>query len=179
MEQNTTTKEIENTDKFLKKHENANHFLLNQYYQTILDLKKVDLKIRARTREQQDLQKIFCFFVIDDLQYTLQFVGTFLNRNHGTIRHASETYHNLYASDTKFRKLADHVRGRFNTIDAKRDLQPIKKALRHKIETLTEKQCASVYSFVEDIRCGNQPLIISKQDVVDAINKQSKFVLND
>ena len=81
----------------------------------------------------------------------INFIANYLNRDHATVLHACKKYDDLYKTDDDFKKLADHLIGRFNTIDAREETMFVKKALTDLIDNITEKDRARIYAVAVDI----------------------------
>jgi len=161
-----------------KKH--AQHYHLSDYVNTILDETGIDIRVKSRLKEQQDLQKIFCRYVCWTLGYSLTYVGNYINRTHASIKNSVDKYDDLYITDAVFRQKADHYLGRFDSIDAREDTQVIKKALIDLINVTSEKDRARIYAVAVDILEGKQTVSITKDQIIKIIDKQaSKLILTD
>ena len=92
---------------------------LKQYDDIIFDEFGIKIGEGGRQSFAVDLRRIFFKFVRNKFpQLSLAFIGSYLNKDHATVLHALRSYDNLYLSDTDFKKLADHLRLRFRTIDS-------------------------------------------------------------
>ncbi len=92
---------------------------LKQYDDIIFDEFGIKIGEPGSMRVVVDLRRIFFKFVRNKFpQLSLAFIGSYLNKDHATVLHALRSYDNLYLSDTDFKKLADHLRLRFRTIDS-------------------------------------------------------------
>ena len=158
----------------------ARNYLLSDYVNTILDETGIDIRIKSRTKDQQDLQKIFCKYVKWNLGYSLTFIANYLGKTHATIKHSVDKHDDLYKTDEHFKLLADHLIGRFNTIDSGEETMLVKKALIDLIEKLTEKDRARIYAVAVDILEGKQTVSITKKQVIKLIDQQAeKFLVTD
>ena len=155
------------------------NYLLSDYVNTILDETGIDIRIKSRTRHQQDLQKIFCKFARWNLKFSLVFIGNYINRDHATILNSCKKYDELYKTDKDFREKADFFIGRFLSIDAKEETQVIKKALIELIERISEKDRARVYAVAVDILEGKQTVSITKDEIIKLIDQQTSMILTD
>lgn len=156
------------------------NYLLSDYVNTIKDETGIDIRIKSRKKDQQDLQKIFCKYARWHLGYSASFIADYLNRDHATILHAAKTYDDLYKTDVEFSRLADHIIGRFNTIDAREETMFVKKALLDLIDKITEKDRARIYAVAVDILEGKQHVSITKKQVIKLIDQQTeKLLLTD
>lgn len=92
---------------------------LKQYDDIIYDEFGIKIGEGGRQSFAVDLRRIFFKFVRNKFpQLSLAFIGSYLKKDHATVLHALKSYDNLYLSDTDFKKLADHLRLRFRTIDS-------------------------------------------------------------
>lgn len=92
---------------------------LKQYDDIIFDEFGIKIGEGGRQSFAVDLRRIFFKFVRNKFpQLSLAFIGSYLKKDHATVLHALRSYDNLYLSDTDFKKLADHLRLRFRTIDS-------------------------------------------------------------
>lgn len=158
----------------------ARDYLLSGYTNTILDETGIDIRVYSRKKDQQDLQKIFCKYARWYLGYSLTFIADYLDRNHATVLHACKKYDDLYKTDDDFKKLADHLIGRFNTIDAREETMFVKKALSDLIDNITEKDRARIYAVAVDILEGKQTVSITKRQIIKLIDQQAdKFLVTD
>lgn len=153
------------------------NYLLCDYVNTIIDETGVDIRIKSRKKEQQDLQKIFCKYARWHLGYAAQFIADYLNRDHATILHAAKTYDDLYKTDAEFQRLADHLIGRFDCIDSREDTMFVKKALLDLIDKISEKDRAKIYAIAVDILEGKQHVSITREQIIKIIDQQTEKVL--
>jgi len=155
-------------------------YLLSDYVNTILDETGIDVRVKSRKREQQDLQKIFCKFAHWHLKFSLSFIGKYINRDHATVLFSCKKYDALYRTDKEFRQKADYFIGRFHVIDAREETAPIKKALTDLIERISEKDRARIYAVAIDIIEGKQTVTITRDEVIKMIDNQtSKLMIED
>ena len=92
---------------------------LKQYDNIIFDEFGIRIGEPGRQRVKVDLRRIFFKFIKNKFpQLSLAFIGSYINKDHATVMHACKSYDNLYLSDPDFKKLADHLRLRFRTIDS-------------------------------------------------------------
>ena len=160
--------------------EQARNYLLSDYVNTILDETGIDIRIKSRIKDQQDLQKIFCKYIRWNLGYSLTFIANYLGKTHATIKNSVDKYDDLYKTDEDFKRLADHLIGRFQTIDSIEETMLVKKALIDLIEKLTEKDRARIYAVAVDILEGKQTVSITKKQVIKLIDQQAdKFLVTD
>lgn len=161
----------------IKKH--TQNYLLSDYVNTILDETGIDIRIRSRKKDQQDLQKIFCKFAHWNLKFSLAFIGNYINRDHASVVNSCKKFDALYATDKHFREKADFFIGRFLVIDSKEETQVIKKALVELIERISEKDRARIYAVAVEILEGKQTVSITKDEIVKLIDKQTSMILTD
>ena len=158
----------------------ARDYLLSGYADTILDETGIDIRLYSRKKEQQDVQKIFCKYAKWYLGYSSIFIGDYIGRDHATVLHACKKYDDLYKTDEHFKQLADHLIGRFNTIDAREETMFVKKALLDLIDKITEKDRARIYAVAVDILEGKQHVSITKKQVIKLIDQQAdKLLITD
>ena len=158
----------------------ARNYLLSDYVNTIIDETGIDIRVYSRKKNQQDLQKIFCKYARWNLGYSSTMIANYLSRDHATVLHACKKYDDLYKTDDDFKKLADHLTGRFNTIDAIEETMFVKKALIDLIDNITEKDRARIYAVAVDILEGKQHVSITKKQVIKLIDQQAdKLLITD
>ena len=92
---------------------------LKQYDDIIFDEFGIKIGVTGRQSISVDLRRIFFKFIRNKFpQLSLAFIGSYLKKDHATVLHALKSYDDLYLSNPDFRKLADHLRLRFRTIDS-------------------------------------------------------------
>lgn len=155
-------------------------FLLSDYINTILDETGVDIRIKSRKRDQQDLQKIFCKFARWHLKLSLSFIGNYINRDHATVMHACNSYDALFNTNDDFRHKAEFFFERFLSIDSEPETELIKKALNDLIEKISEKDRARVYAVALDILEGKHTVSITRDEILELIDQKTpQFSLTD
>ena len=129
---------------------------LKQYDDIIFDEFGIKIGEPGRQRVKVDLRRIFFKFIKNKFpQLSLAFIGSYLNKDHATVMHACKSYDNLYLSDPDFKKLADHLRLRFRTIDGESPseeyLNKITNLINNSSESLRKEfyQLISTHSFVK------------------------------
>jgi hypothetical protein len=78
---------------------------LNQYFNPFLPKiynKTTNLDTKLRNRVIVELRFMFCY-IARSMRFTLTDIGRFLKRDHTTIIHALNMFHNLYQTDESFR----------------------------------------------------------------------------
>tara|TARA_R110000851_G_scaffold75121_2_gene165655 strand:+ start:516 stop:1016 length:501 start_codon:yes stop_codon:yes gene_type:complete len=124
-------------ERFINKHLISQ--ILDQYTQTIIEEKDIDVRIKGRTREKVDLVKIFCKHAKYNLDLSLTRIGDYLGRDHATVLHACQKYDELFFSDIEFREKAIFFIDRFSSIDGIDRLEPNKEDLMKLVNSASEE----------------------------------------
>lgn len=144
---------------------NGYHLQLKQYDDIIYDEFGVKIGEGGRQSFAVDLRRIFFKFVKNKFpQLSLAFIGSYLNKDHATVLHALRSYDNLYLSDTNFKKLADHLRLRFRTIDSESPADVYEKKLITLAKNSSEALCKEFFDLIATHR-----IIKSNPDIVENI----------
>ena len=136
---------------------------LKQYDDIIFDEFGIKIGEPGSMRVVVDLRRIFFKFVRNKFpQLSLAFIGSYLNKDHATVLHALRSYDNLYLSDTDFKKLADHLRLRFRTIDGESPASVYKRKLITLAKNSSEALCKEFFDLIQTHR-----IIQSNPDIVE------------
>ena len=142
---------------------------LKQYDDIIYDEFGIKIGEGGRQSFAVDLRRIFFKFVRNKFpQLSLAFIGSYLKKDHATVLHALKSYDNLYLSDTDFKKLADHLRLRFRTIDS----ESVSEEYLIKLTTLINNSS-------ESLRKQFYELIATHSIVKNNLDKVEKILKNE
>ena len=74
-----------------------------------------DIEHKTRKKTIKDARKIYCYQIRHKLNWSLKEIGaTIGGRDHTTIIHNVQTYHDLYETDDNFREIADRIEDEIN-----------------------------------------------------------------
>jgi hypothetical protein len=140
-----------------------NKMILNTYHLNLLDATGIDIKNKKRTRETQDLLKIFCKFVKSKYpKMSTAAIGSFLNRDHATVLHAMKKHDDLIFTDQEFKNKRDGITVLFNKIILGQTPEVFKNRLIELIKNAPESTCKEWHEVIcetDNIKLNSETII--------------------